>query len=51
VVLWPVAALAVALGAATTTDRVGQAMLRLAREGFPSPVLGTREINELGRAG
>ena len=49
-VLWPVAALAVAAGAATTTDRVGRAMLRLAQEGFRSPVVGTREINELGRA-
>lgn len=49
VVLWPIAALAVRLGVATTTDRVGRAMLRLAREGYPGSVLGTREINELGR--
>ncbi len=49
VVLWPIVALAVRLGVATTTDRVGRAMLRLAREGYPGPVLGTREINELGR--
>jgi uncharacterized protein YbjT (DUF2867 family) len=49
-ILWPVAALAVALGAATTTDRVGRAMLRLAQQGFRSSILGTREINELGRA-
>ncbi|HTW77783.1 MAG TPA: epimerase [Thermoplasmata archaeon] len=49
VVLWPVAALLVVLGAATTTDRVGRAMLHLAREGYPDPILGNREINAIGR--
>lgn len=49
VLLWPFTALAVVLGAATTTDRVGRAMLRLVREGYPRPILGTKEINELGR--
>jgi uncharacterized protein YbjT (DUF2867 family) len=49
VLLWPVVALAVAAGLATTTDRVGRAMLRLARTGYPTAVLGNREINELGR--
>jgi uncharacterized protein YbjT (DUF2867 family) len=49
VILWPVAAIAVAAGRATTTDRVGRAMLRLARTGYPRPILGNREINELGR--
>jgi uncharacterized protein YbjT (DUF2867 family) len=48
-VLWPVAAIAVAVGGATTTDRVGRAMLRLARTGYSAPILGNREINELGR--
>ncbi len=49
IVLWPVVALAVAFGSATTTDRMGRAMLHLAREGYPRSVLGTREINEIGR--
>lgn len=49
VLLWPFVALAVAAGGATTTDRVGRAMLHLARSGYPEPILGTRQINELGR--
>jgi uncharacterized protein YbjT (DUF2867 family) len=49
IVLWPVVAVAVAAGSATTTDRVGRAMLRLAREGYPQPILGTKQINALGR--
>jgi uncharacterized protein YbjT (DUF2867 family) len=49
VILWPVAAIAVATGSATTTDRVGRAMLRVARNGYPKPILENREINELGR--
>ena len=49
IVLWPIVALAVLVGSATTTDRVGRAMLHLAREGFPRRVLGTTEINEIGR--
>jgi uncharacterized protein YbjT (DUF2867 family) len=49
VVLWPIAALLVATGSATTTDRVGRAMLRVARTGYPKPILENREINELGR--
>ncbi|MBL0312803.1 MAG: epimerase [Holophagaceae bacterium] len=32
----------------TTTERIGRAMLRAAREGAPKPVLESREINELG---
>jgi uncharacterized protein YbjT (DUF2867 family) len=48
-ILWPVVALAVAAGGATTTDRVGRAMLTLARTGYAKPILGNREINELGR--
>jgi uncharacterized protein YbjT (DUF2867 family) len=48
VLLWPLVPLFVATGWATTTDRVGRAMLRLAREGYPSHILGTREINALG---
>ncbi len=48
--LSPIVVLAVALGAGTTTDRVGRAMLQLARVGFPRPILDTRAINEIGRA-
>jgi uncharacterized protein YbjT (DUF2867 family) len=35
-------------GSVTTTERVGRAMLAVARDGAPRPVLETREINELG---
>jgi uncharacterized protein YbjT (DUF2867 family) len=31
----------------TTTERVGRAMLRVAREGAPRPILETRDINAL----
>ena len=31
----------------TTTEKVGLAMIRVAEEGFPRPVLETRDINEL----
>lgn len=47
VVLWPLLPLLDRLGAATTTERVGRAMLRVAREGSPIPVLGNRDINAL----
>lgn len=33
----------------TTTERVGRAMLRVARDGSPKPVLENREIDLLGR--
>jgi uncharacterized protein YbjT (DUF2867 family) len=49
ILLWPLVPLFVRAGWATTTDRVGRAMLRLAREGSPQHILGTREINALGR--
>jgi uncharacterized protein YbjT (DUF2867 family) len=49
VVLWPVVAVAVAAGRATTTDRIGRGMLRLARTGFSKTILENRDINELGR--
>ncbi len=49
VILWPIVVLAVGLGVATTTERVGRAMLRLARDGYTHPILGTKEINEIGR--
>ncbi len=31
----------------TTTERVGRAMLAVARRGYPKPVLETRDINSL----
>ena len=34
--------------AVTTSERVGRAMVRVAREGAPTPFLDTREINRLG---
>lgn len=34
----------------TTTERVGRAMLRVAREGAPKPVLENRDINQLAAA-
>jgi hypothetical protein len=36
-------------GLVTTTERVGRAMLRVARQGSAKPVLETRDINALGR--
>jgi uncharacterized protein YbjT (DUF2867 family) len=33
----------------TTTERVGRAMIRIARDGAPSPRVDTREINRIGR--
>jgi len=38
----------VAPGAVTTTVAVGRAMIRLAVEGYPRPILETRDINLLG---
>ncbi|MGI0071377.1 MAG: epimerase [Thermoplasmata archaeon] len=38
----------VAPGSMTTTERVGRAMLRVARDGATTRFLGTREINALG---
>lgn len=54
-ILWPFLPLVRALSpnSLTTTERVGRAMIRVAFEGAPSRILGTREINRLGsgRAG
>jgi uncharacterized protein YbjT (DUF2867 family) len=47
-ILWPLFPLLGALGAQTTTERVGRAMLRVAREGAPTQILWNREINALG---
>lgn len=50
-VMRPLAPLIEALfpSAATTTERIGKAMLRVAREGGPSRVLESAEIDRLGR--
>jgi len=45
--LWPLFPLLGALGLLTTTANVGKAMLRVARDGAPRPILGNRDINEL----
>ncbi|MCI4322278.1 MAG: epimerase [Thermoplasmata archaeon] len=41
--------LRVAPGGVTTTERVGRAMIRVARDGAPSAIIDNREINILGR--
>ena len=46
-VMWPLFPLLGALGLLTTTERVGLAMLRVAREGAPKPILTNRDINQL----
>ncbi|MGA7861712.1 MAG: epimerase [Thermoplasmata archaeon] len=50
-VMWPFIPLVKALSpnSVTTTERVGRAMIRVAVEGAASHVLGTREINALGK--
>ena len=34
-------------GAVTTTEQIGRAMLRVARDGYPKPILETADINRL----
>lgn len=46
-IIWPLFPLLGALGALTTTERVGKAMLRVAREGAEKPILSNRDINTL----
>ncbi|MCI4362603.1 MAG: epimerase, partial [Thermoplasmata archaeon] len=36
-------------GSVTTTERVGRAMIRVARDGAPGAIIDTRQINALGR--
>ncbi|HXW67272.1 MAG TPA: epimerase [Thermoplasmata archaeon] len=50
-ILWPFLPLLlrVAPGSTTTTDRVGRAMIAVARGGVPGPIVDTRAINRLGR--
>lgn len=47
VVLWPLLPLLSMAGALTTTERVGQAMLKVARDGAPKPFMSNRDINAL----
>jgi uncharacterized protein YbjT (DUF2867 family) len=49
--LWPFIQIlrAVSPNSLTSTERVGRAMIRVALEGAPSHILGTRDINELGK--
>jgi uncharacterized protein YbjT (DUF2867 family) len=46
-VMWPMFPLLGLLGLLTTTERVGRAMLRVAREGAPRPILANHDINQL----
>jgi uncharacterized protein YbjT (DUF2867 family) len=46
-VMWPLFPLLSALGLLTTTEKVGQAMLHIARDGAPKPILGNQDINQL----
>jgi uncharacterized protein YbjT (DUF2867 family) len=45
--MWPFMPLLAAFGAATTTERVGLAMLEIARHGAPEQLVGNREIDRL----
>jgi len=47
--LWPLFPVLGALGAMTTTERVGRAMLEVARRGAPKSILTNRDIDELAR--
>jgi len=47
IALWPLFPLLGALGAMTTTERVGRAMLEVVRHGAPRPILGNRDIDAL----
>jgi uncharacterized protein YbjT (DUF2867 family) len=47
-VMWPLFPVFRLFGLLTTTERVGRAMLHVVRTGSPKPILGNREINELG---
>jgi len=47
--LWPLFPVLGAVGLLTTTERVGRAMLEVARRGAPKPILTNRDIDELAR--
>ena len=48
--LWPLFPVLSLFGALTTTERVGRAMLRVAREGSPTKLVTNREIDQLAAA-
>jgi uncharacterized protein YbjT (DUF2867 family) len=48
-VAWPLLPLLKAVGAITTTERMGLAMLNAVRHGAPAKLLGTKAINQLAR--
>ncbi len=49
-VLWPLLVLVrvVAPNSTTTTDQLGRALLKVARDGAPNHLVSTRDINALG---
>jgi uncharacterized protein YbjT (DUF2867 family) len=47
---WPLFPVLGWFGALTTTECVGRAMLRVARDGAPQPILRNRDINQLAAA-
>jgi uncharacterized protein YbjT (DUF2867 family) len=47
---WPLMPLLSAVGIATTTERIGCAMLALARHGDATKIVGTRDINRLAKS-
>jgi uncharacterized protein YbjT (DUF2867 family) len=49
-VMWPLFPVLSLFGLLTTTERVGRAMLRIAREGAAKPILTNKDINLLGTA-
>ena len=47
ILAWPFYPVLSLFGALTNTERVGRAMLNVARHGSPTPLVGNREINQL----
>ncbi len=48
VLMWPFYPLFNALSLMTTTEKLGRAMLKVARDGFDKPLLENKDINRLG---
>jgi uncharacterized protein YbjT (DUF2867 family) len=49
ILTWPILPLLRLLPSVTTTEKVGRAMLRVAREGAPKPILAAADINALAQ--
>lgn len=49
VVLWPFMPLLIAMGAGTTTEKLGRAMINVAMKGYGKKILEGRDINEAAR--